>query len=150
MLIEEYYKYEHIKLYNNALSNIDNKTVILVKNNHTDDDGSYSVYNEERETMWSENNLVNEVNSISIETIINDIGGIIDYLKIDCECGEYDGLLNKPLESIKYIGIEMHGQLGKEKFQELYEYISRTHTSNTLDTYYENCNVEMFFTNKSL
>lgn len=150
LLTDEYKKYKNIKIFNNAILNVDNKRVSLVRHNHTEDDGSCAIYNEDREDLWSKNNLICEVSSISIETILNNIGGSIDYLKMDCECSEYDGLLNKNLNSISYIGIEIHNQLGSKKYTELFDHICLTHTPNIPCTYIQGMNQEYLFKNKSL
>lgn len=148
MLVAEYGKYNNISIYNNALSNIDDKRVVLVKNNFTDDDGSYGIYNEERADIWNKNNIICEINSISINTVLENIGGRIDYLKMDCECGEYDGLLNKKIKDISYIGIEIHHQLGFDKYTELFDYISLTHVSDKPCNYTYDYNQEYLFKNK--
>jgi len=64
-----------------------------------------------------------EVMSISLETIF-DIFQLdrINFLKCDCEGGEYDFLMNKDLSKIDYLSIEIHKQLG-EKTNELRCYI---------------------------
>jgi hypothetical protein len=43
----------------------------------------------------------------------------LDYLKIDCEGGEYDFLMNIDLSNVRYMAIEIHTQLGNDKIKEL-------------------------------
>jgi len=74
-------------------------------------------------TGWTNNIVDIKVNTISLEDVLERIGGHIDYLKIDCETSEYNFLMNKELKNIKYIGIELHCQLGYDKYNELLNYI---------------------------
>lgn len=148
LLKNRYGKYNHIEINNKCLSDTDDKCLKLVHHNFTTDDGSFAIYNADRKDIWDESNLICDAYSISIDTILNNVGGFIDYLKIDCECGEYEGLLNKNLKNISYIGIEMHHQLGETKYKELYDYISLTHNSNKDLNYISGDNQEYLFTNK--
>lgn len=52
----------------------------------------------------------------------------VGLLKIDCEGAEYDFLMNKELSTIKYIVGEFHNFLGKEKQNNLFGHINKTHT----------------------
>lgn len=54
-------------------------------------------------------------------------GEQIDYLKVDCECSEYPALVGADLSGVKYIGIELHWQLGVDKWRKLVEHIKTTH-----------------------
>lgn len=69
-----------------------------------------------------------EVETISLESILEVVGGEIGLLKIDTEGSEYDTLLNKDLSKIKYITGEFHNFLGKEKHTQLFNWIEKTHT----------------------
>lgn len=51
----------------------------------------------------------------------------IDYLKVDCECSEYPALFNVDLSPIKFIGMELHWQLGHDRWRQLVEHIEQTH-----------------------
>jgi hypothetical protein len=76
---------------------------------------------------WT-NNIVNKVKSISLEEIYGIVNNqIIDYMKIDCETSEYSFLLNKDLSKLKYIGIELHHHIGFNKYDELLNWIKKTH-----------------------
>jgi len=93
-----------------------------------------------------------EVPTISLERIFEMLNITkIDYLKIDCEGGEYDFLMNKNLGNINYIGIEIHIHLGKEKMNELITHIEKTHstysthgngTTSHFETTYINKNIK--------
>ncbi len=61
---------------------------------------------------WDDDNF-ELVKTISIEDIFSRFKlSKIDYLKVDCEGGEYDFLINKELWNIDYLSIEIHQQLG--------------------------------------
>ena len=67
-----------------------------------------------------------------LETVIARTGSEeIGYLKIDVECSEYDILWGKYLRDIKYIGIELHCQLGALRWRQLVVWISETHRWKT-------------------
>ena len=76
---------------------------------------------------WSPENVLCRVKTVDLETVIKNAGGFIDYLKIDCETGEYHILNKKDLSRIKYIGIELSCQLGPKNFAELLNHIKKTH-----------------------
>ena len=69
-----------------------------------------------------------EVETISLETIMEMVGGSIGLLKIDVEGAEVDTLLHKDLSKIKYITGEFHNFLGKEIQTKLFNWIEITHT----------------------
>jgi len=126
-LNEVYKNFKNIEIFNNAVSDSDDKILKLLAHKYTDDNGSYCIKKNIQHQDWDE--FVCEVNSISLETILKKHGNI-DYMKIDCETSEYEFLLNKNLSSIKYIALELHNQLGIEKYVELYNWICRTHSPN--------------------
>lgn len=68
-----------------------------------------------------------EVQTISLETVLDMVGGKIGLLKIDIEGAEYDVLYQKNLGNINFITGEFHNFLGKEKQQKLFEWIETTH-----------------------
>jgi FkbM family methyltransferase len=94
---------------------------------------------------WSDT-VICEVPMIDLETVIDRVGGRIDYLKMDCETSEYPILMNKDLSNIGYIGIELHGQMGIDHWNELGTWISRTHDG--FPPYTQN-NTECLLTPKS-
>lgn len=68
-----------------------------------------------------------EVETISLETILDIVGGNIGLLKIDIEGAEVDVLYNKDLSKINYITGEFHNFIGTENQSKLFEWISNTH-----------------------
>ena len=69
-----------------------------------------------------------EVETISLETILEMVGGNIGLLKIDIEGAEVDVLCDKDLSKINYITGEFHNFIGKENQSKLFGWISNTHT----------------------
>ena len=67
-----------------------------------------------------------EVETISFEDFIGDKE--IGLLKIDCEGAEYEFLMGADVSNIKYIVMELHNFLGKEKQTNLIKSIEKTHT----------------------
>ncbi len=124
--------FENVVGYKEVASYNDDETIELVahENNHS---GSCRVINDH--PHWSKN-VVASATSCSFDRAVTRIleqsnREFIDYMKLDCECCEYDFLMNNDLSKIKYIGMELHNQLGKEKSSELYDWISRTHNPST-------------------
>jgi FkbM family methyltransferase len=66
-----------------------------------------------------------EVSTISFDDLVR--GREVGLLKIDCEGGEYDFLINAELSNVKYIVGEFHNFLGKEKQDLLFGHITKTH-----------------------
>lgn len=89
---------------------------------------------------WSDIQLGQIIGMVDIETVLDRIGGAIDYLKMDCEGSEYLAFMGKDLSKIKYIGIELHTQLGEENWNKLGEWIGKTHSG--FPDYNNECNVE--------
>lgn len=126
-LVERFKESTHISGINKAVWSDSNLTIQMVSHSNSDC-GSVAVKGEHINGDWT-NNIVNEVETISIENLIDLIGEkIIDYLKIDCETSEYPFLINKDLSMFKYIGIELHCQMGEKKYNDLLNWIGRTHT----------------------
>jgi FkbM family methyltransferase len=67
------------------------------------------------------------VETISLETILEMVGGNIGLLKIDIEGAEVDVLCDKDLSKINYITGEFHNFIGKENQSKLFGWISNTH-----------------------
>ena len=121
---------KNVELFNEAVSNICGKTEIIL---HTNSESGSSAIKETIDNVillknhWS-NNVINEVPTVDLETVIKRTNSEkIDYLKMDCENSEYLILFKKDLKNIKYIGIEIHSQMGKEKWDELKDWVSLTH-----------------------
>lgn len=73
---------------------------------------------------WKEENVIDLVKTISIETILEKYGPI-NLLKVDVEGSEYEFLLGKDLSKINYIVSEFHFADSRKK--ELVDWISKTH-----------------------
>lgn len=73
-------------------------------------------------------------------------------MKIDCENSEYHLLMNKDLSKIKYIGVELHHQMGKKNFDDLVnhilKYFNNVHNANL--NYHRGANIEVLFESKFL
>lgn len=74
---------------------------------------------------WKDN-VYEEVESLSLESLLDTVGGKVDLLKVDIEGSEYEFLMGKDLSNIKYVVMELHNFLGDKK-EELYQWISNTH-----------------------
>ena len=83
---------------------------------------------EHRNQNWKGAKLEEKVNTVSLETMIERVGGYVDYMKIDCETSEYPLLMGKDLSSIGIISMELHFQLGEDRCKELVNHIEKTHT----------------------
>jgi|TARA_R110000850_G_scaffold139257_5_gene260431 FkbM family methyltransferase len=95
-------------------------------------------------------NNYEEVPTISLERIFKMLNiPKIDYLKIDCEGGEYDFLMNKDLNNINYIGIEIHIHLGEEKMNELITHIEKTHSKYSTHGNGKTSHFEITYVNKN-
>jgi FkbM family methyltransferase len=95
---------------------------------HTNTDlGSVGVKGNLINHDWT-NNLVNKVQSISLEEIYKMVNyEMISYMKVDCETSEYSFLYGKDLSKINYIGIELHHHIGTERYNQLLIWIKKTH-----------------------
>ena len=125
--IENRFKnYEHVIGLNRAVWESSNVDLELVWHDNLDF-GSVGVKGDFINDHWT-NNVVNKIKSISFEDIFKNFDlNIIDYMKLDCETSEYPFLYGKDLTKIKYIGIELHFQLGEQRYNELLSWISKTH-----------------------
>jgi|2_EtaG_2_1085320.scaffolds.fasta_scaffold48599_2 FkbM family methyltransferase len=147
--LKEEFDYENIFLNNYAVSDTDDKILKLIKHKHNTDNGSFAINKSSLNDDWDSHTVICEVKSISFNTIISNLN-TIDYLKIDCETSEYEFLMNKDLSKVKYIGMELHVQLGKERYTELYNFISNTHEPNHVCTWQHHHHQELLFTNRHL
>jgi UDP-N-acetylglucosamine 2-epimerase (non-hydrolysing) len=95
---------------------------MYIKKHVSNDHGSCSIISH---PDWTDTK--HPVETISIEDIIQMVGGKIDYMKVDIEGGEYDLLMNKDLSAIDCISIELHAQLG-EKRDTLMTYLDSYYT----------------------
>ena len=116
--------FENVEVFKNAVSNKSGEKIKLRAYGDSNYSGNASTFEDYR---WDDDNF-EMVETVTIEDIYKIIDSeIIDYLKIDCEGGEYDFLMNKDLSKIGYIGIEVHIQLN-EKAEELMNYFEKTHS----------------------
>jgi FkbM family methyltransferase len=130
----EHYKSKHTnKVLHKAIYSKDGEIVKLKKYMVDGDDtnsGNFSitgfVYSHNKHGWGGDE--YEEVETISLETILEMVGGSIGLLKIDVEGAEVDALLNKDLSKIKYITGEFHNFLGKEMQTKLFNWIENTHT----------------------
>jgi len=133
--------------FNEAVYSEDNLKIPMMC--HTNRDaGSNALKTEELNDHWTDE--LESVTTVSFETILKRVGGHINYLKIDCETSEYKFLLNKNLKDVDYIGIELHWQMGEEKYKDLINHIRKTHTSNDNIEFKSEFNKEVLFKNKNL
>lgn len=142
-------KIDNIVLFDDAAYHTSNLFVNLVSH-HSCDSGSVTVEDDIiRVKEWT-TNIVDNCKTISLLDIIERIGGYVDYMKIDCETGEYNLLIDKDLSNIKYMGIEIHWQMGKEHFDKLIKHILKyfNNTFNTNLEYPNGYNIEVFFESK--
>jgi FkbM family methyltransferase len=148
LLKKKYSNQQHIYFYNEAIYHTLNEVLSLVKYNHNDEDGSFAVFTDNSKEHWSLENEICKVKTVDIDTVVQRCSQRnIEYLKMDCETGEYYGLINKDLTPFKFIGIELHGQLSAARYRELYEYITSTHTCNIQCI--PGTNQEMLFSKKN-
>jgi FkbM family methyltransferase len=123
-LVNKFKDYEHLIGINLAVWSEDNKNLTLVQ--HTNNDSGSVGVKEVTNDDWT-NQTINLIDSISLDTLNKMINTTIDYIKIDCENSEYEFLYGKDLSNIRYICMELHVQMGEEKFNTLINYIQKTH-----------------------
>lgn len=119
----------NVIIYNQAVADVFGETNVVLHFNEESGSSSIkrTVDNVIESKEWTET-VVNKVDTINLEEVIKRTKcDIIDYIKIDCENSEYLILLNKDLSKIKYIGIEIHHQMGKSKWDELKKWVGETH-----------------------
>jgi FkbM family methyltransferase len=135
----------NIKGFNKAVWSESNLMVDLVSHPNNDH-GSVAVNGGHLNNDWT-NRIVNQIETISLEDFLLLISEkFIDYLKIDCETSEYPFLFGKDLSMIKYIGIEIHPQMGMLKYNQLLEWIKQTHMLiDGDDSFNKNFNKELLF-----
>lgn len=120
-------KYNHITGYNLA-GYSESGTVHELVVHQNKDSGSTAVKSPILNDEWSDI-VIQNVNTISLEDMIKNLNvEYIDYCKSDCETSEYHIFLNKDISKIRYIGMELHWQVGYDRWYELISYIEKTHT----------------------
>jgi len=118
--------HKHITGYNLAAWGESNKELNILEHKNKDS-GSSAIESNILNEEWAEKNTIQKVNTISLEDILSRFDEDIDYCKCDCETSEYFIFLNKDISRIKYIGLEIHWQMGKDKQEELLEHMFKTH-----------------------
>lgn len=140
-------KYDNVFGYNEAV--IDKIGYVNLVSHLNNESGSNAIKNDNLNEEWGDNIVQEKVKSVNIEMVLDRVGGKIDYLKCDAETSEYLILLNKDLSNIKYIGLEIHHQMGKTKYDELISYMLITHSLQSGDTSYQSgSNKELLFKKK--
>jgi len=133
--------------YNQAVYSEDGLKLPLIAHlNH--DAGSTALKTEVINEDWVDE--LDLVETVTLPTILQRIGGYINYLKVDCETSEYHLLNKQQLHNIDYIGIELHWQIGKERYNELLNWIAQTHTCIGDSSWTFDTNKEVLFKNKLL
>ncbi|MDP4210600.1 MAG: FkbM family methyltransferase [Bacteroidota bacterium] len=125
-----------------------NETLSMVAHKNFES-GSVALKSDTINEDW-DNNTIEEVKTVDLKTVLQRVDGKIDFMKIDCETGEYNFFINQNLRPIKYIAMEPHWQMGKEKYDELFSHIQRTHYLLGDATWHESpsSNKEVLFVNK--
>lgn len=103
----------------------DNKSLFLMSH-FNQDSGSIALKTACLNEHWTKE--IGVANTVSLRTVLSRVGGHINYLKIDCETSEYYFLMLQDLSNIDYIGIELHWQMGVDKYNNLVHHISKTHS----------------------
>ena len=122
---------EHITGFREAAHSCDGKCLDIVVHSNNES-GSCSVLDESRNRMsdWT-SEVISQATSVmqtALDRLLEEAGATeVDYMKIDCECCEYEFLMNNDLSKFKYIGMELHTQPGETKFNEMLEHIKKTH-----------------------
>lgn len=140
--------FDNITLFDEAVFHSSNLFINLVS--HTNlDSGSVAIMDDVITVKeWTTNIVDSNCKTISLEDIIERSGGYIDYMKIDCENSEYYLLMNKDLSKIKYMGIELHWQMGKDNFDKLVNHILKYFKSADNLCYPCGYNIEVLFESK--
>jgi len=102
---------EIIKIYQNGYDSVSATTSVDMIAALNKDEGSEFYHN---------------VYSMSLEGMFDFFSlNYVDFVKIDIEGAEYDFLLDKDLSRIASMGIEIHGTFGKQKKDQLKNYLSK-------------------------
>ena len=122
-------KYSHIQGYNVAVSNKIGKANIIMHENHMAGSSAIDSLAEDiLELEHKDKSKINAVDTITLQEVFNNAdNNIIDYMKCDCEISEYDIFMHQDMSKIKYLAIELHWQMGEERYQELVNYMLQTH-----------------------
>lgn len=146
-LIQSKINLPHITGFNLAGYKTSNEELDMVLHN-SKDSGSTGLKTDSLNDHWSTKSY-QKVTTISLEDMISKLKvKQIDYCKSDCETGEYYLFMGKDLSKIKYLGLECHFQMGKEKWDELINHITKTHKLVSKSGTYSHKNQDLFFERK--
>jgi FkbM family methyltransferase len=96
--------YPNIEVINRAVSDLDDVSLDLFLFSN-EDSGSTSILNTRDSSQTKDRS--HQVNSISYNSLVKQYG-VPQYMKIDCEGGEYNFLMNQDLSGIEFMAIEIH------------------------------------------
>ncbi len=130
--------YSNIQVISAAVSGKNGALVGLYRHNPRHwDSGSVAVANEHiTEAEWSSRPFGVAV-STTLPELIEYMGGVVDYLKIDVETSEYSIIYGQDLTAVRYNGMEMSWQLGADGWDRLLDFIIETHIPISSDLNWE-------------
>jgi FkbM family methyltransferase len=115
--------FPQIAVFDKAVYHTSGKNLTLVSHFNCDSGSVAALTDIIQVKEWTTNIVDMSCETVSLEEIMNRCGGVVDYMKIDCETSEYHFLYGKDLSNIKYMGIELHWQMGRENFERLVGHI---------------------------
>ncbi len=146
-LVSSRHRESNVVGYNEAVYSKDGLQLPLIAHLNRDA-GSNALKTDSINEHWTLE--LDNATTVSLPTIIARIGGHVNYMKVDCETSEYHLFLGQDLTAIDYIGMELHWQMGKEKYDALVNHIIQTHTVSEEWDWKEEQNLELLFKNKRL
>jgi len=89
--------------------NLDSTNVELLPFGVSDVAGKATIHQHEKSTMAStEMSESGDIQIVSLEDVVNKLGGQIDLLKIDCEGAEWDIFRSPSMQSVRNVRMEYH------------------------------------------
>lgn len=143
-------KFPDIIGWNKAAYSVSNQIVSVVNHKYGVHHGNVAINNGVLNDDWNLSDVISEVQTVSLEDVLREVGGHINYLKCDCETSEYPFLFNKDLSKIDYIGLELHCQIGADRWNALLDHIRKTHKVTGNTNYNSNNNTELLCVNIAL
>lgn len=126
LIKEKVQRFNHIQGYNLAGYSTSGETLAMVLH-HNRDSGSTGLKTDSLNEEWTDE-IVQKIPTISLKDMISKFSSTeIDFCKSDCETGEYHIFINSDITPINYLALEMHHQMGVEKWNTLLEYLEQTH-----------------------
>lgn len=144
---EKTVSYNNVVGWNEAVYKEDNLELSIVAHENMDA-GSNALLTDSVNDTWQHE--IQKTKTVSLPTILDRVGGYINYLKLDCETSEYYFLIDQDLSNIDYIGAELHWQMGLEKYNKLLEHIKVTHIVVGDYNWHWGLNKEVLFKNKMI